>query len=338
MSTVGIIVNPNAGKDIRRLITPATHTSDVTKIGIVRRAIVAAAESGATRILLVPDTHNLAQRAAEGLDAPVEVLDEPVSGSRHETIGAARRFRVEQAGAVIVLGGDGTSRDVAAGWSDAPLIAISTGTNNVFPTAIDGTSAGAAAAFVARGIVPLAVVGHRSKKVVVHIDDRGVVHEDLALIDLAFIDAMFVGARAIWDPLTVRAVVAAVATPASTGLSSIAGRIHPVGRFEPGGVFVRLGPGDRHVRVPLAPGAFTTMHIAEVRPLADGETITMSGQCVLAFDGERERPVSADATVTAHIESTGPLLIDVDHALILAARDRIFDATNHHLTKDSHGS
>ena len=58
MSTVGIIVNPNAGKDIRRLVTPATHTSDVTKVGIVRRAIVAAAEAGAERILLAPDTHH----------------------------------------------------------------------------------------------------------------------------------------------------------------------------------------------------------------------------------------------------------------------------------------
>ncbi len=338
MSTVGIIVNPNAGKDIRRLVTPATHTSDVTKIGIVRRAIVAAAESGARRILLVPDTHNLAQRAADGIDAPVEMLDEPISGSRYESIGAARRFMNEKAGAVIVLGGDGTSRDVATGWPNAPLIAISTGTNNVFPSAIDGTSAGAAAAFVARSIVSLAEVGHRSKKVVVRIDDRGVVHEDIALIDLAFIDAMFVGARAIWDPTTVRAVVAAVATPASTGLSSIAGRIHPVGRFESGGVFVRLGAGGRRVRVPLAPGAFTTMEIAEVQPLAECEKITIHGQSVLAFDGERERPVSAQASVTAHIESTGPILIDVEHALILAARAKIFDATDQHLTKDSYGS
>ncbi|NDE79383.1 MAG: ATP-NAD kinase, partial [Actinobacteria bacterium] len=145
MSTVGIIVNPNAGKDIRRLVTPATHTSDVTKVGIVRRAIVAAAEAGATRILLMPDRHRLAERAAEGLGldgvdgrCAVEIVDEPLSGSRFDTIAAARRFWKEQAGAVIALGGDGTSRDVALGWPDAPLIAISTGTNNVYPSAIDG--------------------------------------------------------------------------------------------------------------------------------------------------------------------------------------------------------
>ena len=50
-----------------------------------------------------------------------------------------------ETGAVVALGGDGTCRDVATGWPEAPLIAISTGTNNVFPTAVDGTTAGVAA-------------------------------------------------------------------------------------------------------------------------------------------------------------------------------------------------
>lgn len=44
-----------------------------------------------------------------------------------------------------------------------------------------------------------------------------------------------------------------------------------MGRWETGGVFVRLGAGGRKVRVPLAPGSFTTMEIAEVRPLGEGE-------------------------------------------------------------------
>lgn len=350
MATVGIIVNPNAGKDIRRLVTPATHTSDVTKVGIVRRAIVAAAESGATRILLMPDRHRLAERAAEGLEGcAIEVVDEPVTGSRHDTIAAARRFWKEQAGAVIALGGDGTSRDVALGWPDAPLIAISTGTNNVYPSAIDGTSAGAAAALVASGAVDAASVTRRSKRVAVHIEDvvteddgdRRVSRDDLALVDLAFIDAQFVGARAVRDPGTVRAVVAAVATPASTGLSSIAGRVHPVDRWSPEGVFVRLGAdATRRVRVPLAPGSFTTLGISEVRPLAIGEEIVIEGRTILAFDGERDLPVSERGRVTVRIESSGPLLIDVDATLVIAARDRRFDATSLHETpidRDHHG-
>ncbi|MFM8848600.1 MAG: NAD(+)/NADH kinase [Actinomycetota bacterium] len=353
MATVGIIVNPNAGKDIRRLVTPATHTSDVTKVGIVRRAIVAAAESGATRILLMPDRHRLAERAAEGLGddhCTIEIVDEPVSGSRYDTIGAARRFWKEQAGAVIALGGDGTARDVALGWPDAPLIAISTGTNNVFPSAIDGTSAGVAAALVATGRVDSATVTRRSKRVAVRIEDvvddrdggeRLLSRDDLALVDLAFIDAMFVGARAVRDPGTVRAVVAAVATPASTGLSSIAGRVHPVDRWEPTGVLVRLGDdAARRVRVPLAPGSFTTLGVSEVRPLTVGEEVVFEGKTILAFDGERDIPVSERGRVTVRIESSGPLLIDVDATLIIAARDRRFDATSNQespIDRDHHG-
>ncbi len=334
MSTVGIIVNPHAGKDIRRLVTPATHTSDVTKVGIVRRAIVAAAESGAERILLAPDRHRLAERAADGLDACVAIVDEPVTGSRFDTIAAARHFWKEQVGVVIALGGDGTSRDVALGWPDAPLIAVSTGTNNVYPSAIDGTSAGAAAGFVASGAIELADVARRSKRILVRIDDDASSIDDVALVDLAFVDADFIGARAVRDPHSVRSVVAAIATPSSTGLSSIAGRLHPVDRQQPGGVLVSLGTGGRSVRVPLAPGSFTTMEVSEVRPLRDGDEIVFTGRTVLAFDGERDRTVGENGRVTVRIESSGPLLVDVDRTLVLAAERRLFDSP----TENSHGS
>lgn len=338
MGTVGIIVNPHAGKDIRRLVTPATHTSDVTKVGIVRRAIIAAAESGATRILLAPDKHRLSERAAEGLDAPIEVVDEEISGSRFDTIACARRFWKEQVQALITLGGDGTSRDVATGWPDAPLIPISTGTNNVYPSAVDGTSAGAAAALVARGAVSLVDVGRRSKRIVVDIVDGESSRDDVALVEVAFTTSTFVGARAVTDPDTISAVVAAVATPASTGLSSIAGRVHPVDRWSPGGVFIRLAEGGRRVRVPLGPGSFTTLDVAEVRPLVDGEVVTMSGRFILAFDGERDQPVSQHATVSTRIESSGPIVIDVDRTLIAAAAGRQFDVDREpHESRLPHG-
>jgi predicted polyphosphate/ATP-dependent NAD kinase len=333
VSTVGIIVNPNAGKDIRRLVTPATHTSDVTKVGIVRRAIVAAAESGAERILLAPDRHRLAERAADGIDARIEIVDESVTGSRFDTIAAARRFWKEQVSVVIALGGDGTSRDVALGWPDVPLIAVSTGTNNVYPSSVDGTSAGAAAGFVASGAVRLDEVARRSKRIVVRVDDDASSFDDVALVDLAFVDTDFIGARAVRDPHTVRTVVAAIATPSSTGLSSIAGRVHPVDRHSPGGVLVTLGPGGRAVRVPLAPGSFTTMPVADVRPLADGEEVVITGRTVLAFDGERDRTVGENGRVTIRVESSGPLLVDVDRALVLAAERQLFDFP----TETSHG-
>ncbi len=325
MSTVGVIVNPAAGKDIRRLVTAASHTSDSVKIGIVRRVVIAAVEAGAQRVLLSGDPHHLSQRAIDGLDLPAEVLDVPVSGSRFDTVAVAARMWKELAGAVVTLGGDGTCRDVALGWPDAPMIAVSTGTNNAFPSAIDATAAGTAAGLVAAGLVDGTGVMRRSKRVSVHVVDGASVRDDVALVDLALIDTTFVGSRAVLDPLAVRAVVAAFASPSSTGLSGIAGRAHPVGRFDDGGVLVRLGPGGRRVRVPVAPGSFSSVDIAEVTPLAFGEVVHLRGPGVLAFDGERDLRIGADADVTVSVEPTGPLLIDVERTLALAAAERRFD-------------
>ena len=337
VSTVGVIINPHAGKDIRRLVSAAGQTSDAVKIGIVRRAVVGALEQGAERVLLSSDTHQLAERAVEGLDGPIEFVESPLTGSHLDTIAAARSMWKEQAGAIVALGGDGTCRDVATGWPDAPLIAISTGTNNVFPTALDGTTAGVAAALVATGSIDIADASHQSKRVALRIDDpsRDTVRHETALVEAALIDTAFVGARAVNDPATIRWVVAAIAEPASTGVASIAGRVHPVDRRADGGVLIRLGTGGRRVRVPLAPGTFATVDVLSVEPLAFGEPVEVPGGGVLAFDGERTIPVSTDGTITVSIEASGPRMIDVEAALVVAARLQLFDVSPRR--KDAHG-
>ncbi|MFN3258298.1 MAG: NAD(+)/NADH kinase [Ilumatobacter sp.] len=336
---VGVIVNPIAGKDIRRLSTGATHTPDTTKMGIVRRIVAAAAESGATELLLADDPHRLARRAIERLDLPssaeVRLLSDHVRGSRTDTISAAAEMRSLGASVVLVLGGDGTCRDAATGWPDIPLIAISTGTNNVYPTAVDGTSAGVAAGLIASGAVDLDRVGQRTKRIVVHIAVAGSSTEidDVALVDLALIDQTFVGARAVKEPETIKVVVAAIGEPGSTGLSSIAGRTHPIDRHVRGGVAITMAHhGDeniaRRVRVPLSPGTFDTLDLADVRPIDDGEPFVLRGPGVLAFDGERDVPIGADAVVTATIGRSGPILIDVMKTLMLAANHERFDVAS----------
>ncbi len=336
MSTVGVIINPWAGKDIRRLHAAVGHTPDTVKAGIVRRVVIAAAECGATRIVLGNDASGLARRAVEGLELaiPVELLDEEPTGSRLDTVRAATRMWKEQCGAVVILGGDGTCRDAVIGWPDVPLVAISTGTNNVFPMAVDGSSAGAASALVAGGVVAIVDVAQRAKRIAVHIEDPFAGHsDDVALVEVALIDATFSGARAVVDASAIRHVVAATATPASTGLSSVAGRLHPVDRTEPGGVYVRFGPGGRRVRMPLMPGSFATVDVAEVRALASSEPVVLAGPGMLAFDGERDRRVGPDAIITMTIDHCGPLVIDVERTLIRAAHDRRFD-----VPEDCHGS
>lgn len=340
MGIVGVVVNPLAGKDLRRLVSAATHTSDGAKIGIVRRVVAAAAETGASEILLARDRHRLAERAVEGLDAPVRLLDDELTDTRADTVAAATRFWKEGAGAVVALGGDGTCRDVAIGWPDAPLIAISTGTNNVYPTSIDGTSAGTAAALIALDHVPLAEVSQHTKRVVVRCSDDGygVAFDDIALVEAALINTTFVGARAVHDPQTIRAVVAAIAHPASTGLSSIAGRLAPCSARDEHGIFVRIGPGERAVRVPLAPGSFATLEIAETSDLPLGREVVLTGPGVLAYDGERDRRLGPGSTVRLHVDRNGPCLVDVGRALALAAAARRFDAPSHPVREVPHGS
>lgn len=319
MSTVGIIVNPHAGKDIRRLASAASHTSDVAKIGIVRRAVIGAIEAGVERILLSADRNNLSAQAVAGLDpagTSLELLDTPGTGSRHDTIAAATSLWKNEAGAVVVLGGDGTCRDVAMGWPDVPCVAISTGTNNVFPVSIDATSAGLAAGHIALGEIVVTDVANQAQRIIVKgttVD--GEPFDDVALVDLALINTTFIGARAVQEPNSIGEVLACIAEPASTGLSSIAGRVMPLDRTEAGGVHVRFGPGGAERRVPLSPGQFSTMHIASVDRIDTCTTVQINGPGVLAFDGERDRRLETGESVVARIERSGPLVIDVSKAL-----------------------
>lgn len=331
-STVGIIVNPLAGKDIRRLVANASPVSDAAKIGMVRRSVAGAIEGGARRVVIAGDHHHLGRRAVERLDtgsAEIDILDEHVVGGRDDTIAAARRLRDEQAGAVIVFGGDGTNRDVTAGWADVTLVPVSTGTNNVFPIAWDATSAGTAAGLIASGAVPDEGTLRTAKRLDIcltgrtrHDDDR----TDVALVEVALVAGSFIGTRAVWDPSRITEVVAAIASAASTGLSSIAGRTLPADRWSPVGTHVVLGDGGRRVRLPLSPGSFATVGVREVRHLDPGTTVTLGGPGVIAIDGERSHVLGPDGLAHVTLCESGPRVVDVDRTLHLAALAGHFDA------------
>jgi predicted polyphosphate/ATP-dependent NAD kinase len=317
---VGVIVNPWAGKDVRRLHAAVGHTPDTAKIGVVRRIVIGAMEAGADRVHLAADVGRIAQRAAAGLDGAAFVAG-PETGSALDTRRAAGQLAELGCAVVVGLGGDGTCRDIAIGWPDVHLIPVSTGTNNVFPRFIDGTSAGVAAGFVASGRVDGNAVTVRAKRLVV---DLSTGERDIALVDVAVLRGDRTGARAVVDATSVLAVVAAIATPTSTGLSSIAGRSAPLGPADDA-VVIRAGPLGRVVRVPLLPGRFDEFTIESIQPLGPGATVTFEGPCVLAYDGERERPVRAGTTATVSVDRHGPFVVDVDRTLDLAAAGRLFD-------------
>ena len=314
-ATVGVIANPVAGKDIRRLVSAASPVSDMAKIGIIRRAVVGAVEGGAQRLLITDDRRALGLRAIDGLslDAEVAFLDAPPYDSGVNSQNAAAIFRDRGVGAVIVLGGDGTHRDVVKGWRTAPVVAVSTGTNNVFPRQVEATIAGQAAGVVASQQPPIHKVANQAKIIDVEFDHG---ETEQALVDIALVDESFTGSRAVWKGQSLLEMVAAIAERATVGLSSIASRVAPTTRHQPGGVHVTFGEGERF-RVPIAPGLFSEVEIASWRRLRANDFVEMSGPGVLSFDGERDLVLASGRSALVTVSHDGLWVIDIEKVMSL---------------------
>lgn len=318
---VGIVANPASGRDVRRLLANAATSTIDDKVTIVRRVAIGAVQAGATRLLLMPDPFGLARRALStvSLDASVEVLDVPGTHDERVSVRTAEAMREAGVSAIVVPGGDGTNRAVSKGWADAPVVALSTGTNNVFPTQVEPTIAGAAAGLVASGAVPLAGVSMQAKRVHVDIEDED---PDFALIDAVLTGDRFARSLMLFDPSTLRVAVLAVADPGSVGISSIGGLLHPCAKGDDAAVDVRMAPPDessRQVVAPTAPGIYTPIGIESCTALALGEVVEAAGPGVLAFDGERSRSVADGARLRFRVERDGPRVIDARAALAAAA-------------------
>lgn len=334
LATVGIVANPAAGKDIRRLVSAASPVSDMAKIGIIRRAAIGAIEGGATRLLVADDRHALARRALKGIDGMrpgvdvmIDVLDLPLFSSSRDSQRAAAAMADDDVAALIVLGGDGTHRDVAKGWRRAPMVALSTGTNNVFPRAIEATVAGQAAGLVASGAVRLDDVADDAAVIDVELTSMGEeARSDLGLVDVALTTGAFIGSRAVWEVGALRELVTAIAEPASVGLSAIAAALDPVDRREPAGVHVQFPDEERAaeacVRCAIAPGSYADIAVAGHRRLGLDDEVLLRGPGVLSFDGERDHVLGHGDTARLRIRDDGPRVIDVARAMSAYRRSK----------------
>jgi hypothetical protein len=158
---VGIVANPLSGRDIRRLVTRASVFPTAEKANMIQRMLAALGAVGVHRALLSTDLGGIsaavlrASRRPGGRWPEVEFLDgQPIRQTAQDTVDAVRRMVTAGARVVICLGGDGTARVAASALGDVPLLALSTGTNNVFPAVREATVAGLAAGLVAAGLVP----------------------------------------------------------------------------------------------------------------------------------------------------------------------------------------
>jgi len=323
---VGIIANPASGRDIRRLVAYGTVFDNNEKMAIVRRVLLGLEAVDITHVAYMPEREfGILPRAIDGLTRRQQgsnlqtfPLSMPVLATSADSTHAAQMLASMGAGCIITLGGDGTNRAVAMGCSNVPLVPISTGTNNVFPTFLEGTIAGMAAGLVARGQAGRYTV-QRAPRLTVLVNGEEV---ESALVDVVLSSMPFVGSRAIWDLTTVSEVVLSRVGPATIGLSAIGGAL--LDGVSPGeerpGMHIRLGTGGSQVLVALAPGLIDWVGITEYRRLAMNDVVRFPpGTGTVALDGEREIELSPKSVVEVQLCADGPFVVNVSAALEGAA-------------------
>jgi predicted polyphosphate/ATP-dependent NAD kinase len=311
MSTVGIIANPASGKDIRRLVTHASVFDNHEKAHILQRVLLALDALGIQRVLYMPDYYGLVERALSGLHLSLEAAELPMDmwADERDSTEAARRFCENDVGCIITLGGDGTNRAVAKGCGKVPIIAISTGTNNVFPCMLESTVAGLAAGLIARKMVDVDKVSYAAKRLEVYVDGE---LTEVALVDVVASTDLFIGSRALWDPRRIREIVLARAEPDNLGMSSIGGVLQVIGPLDAQGMYIRLGEGNTRVLAPVGPGLVIPVDVQSHRLLSLGEEIVLErAACTIAVDGERQIEVFPQQRVSVRLTDRGPRVVDV---------------------------
>ena len=296
---VGIIANPVSARDIRRVVANAAGLQLADRANIVLRALAALAATGIDHAVMMPDGGGIeghvrrhlarAENLGETRFPHLSFLDMRPGGTVEDTRRAARMMRDAGVAVIIVLGGDGTHRAVAAQCGSVPVAGISTGTNNAFPDHREPTVTGLAAGLYATGRVPAAVALAGNKWIEADVEGAG---REIALVDVAVVTDRYVGARALWKPETFRELFVTFADPDVIGLGAIAGLIRPLGRREPGGVHVTMAApalAPRVLHAPIAPGLVLPVGIEAVAAMPAGRALMPAiAAGSLALDGERE--------------------------------------------------
>lgn len=333
MPSIGILANPASGKDIRRLVSYATTIDNQEKVNIVKRIVLAAQSLGVDTVWFMPDTFQIGWVVIddltrdEKLTADCRFLDVPLTASAADTTAAAAQLEQLGVGCAVVLGGDGTSRAAAKALIRTPLLPLSTGTNNVYPSMVEGTVAGMAAGAVARMANPYACCLRDKRIEIVHNGQFA----DLALIDAVVSDDLWVGSRAIWDVEKLRHIFVTRCHPASIGFSAAAGCLETVSDMDERGLALTLGRPGQSILAPVAAGVLSDLSVSAVHSLPVGipMTLPVESNCMVALDGERELQAHQGDTLTFTITRSGPWRVRFRRALELAVQQGMFRPNVH---------
>ncbi|MDI6777487.1 MAG: NAD(+)/NADH kinase [Syntrophales bacterium] len=236
---------------------------NVEKTNQLRRIILGIDSTGVDEILIMPDYYGLGQRAlhqigSENIRAKVSIINMAVTYSCEDSTLAAKLMGEFGVGCIVTLGGDGTNRDVAKGNSSIPCVPISTGTNNVFPVMIEGTTVGIVAGIVAKKFVDGKDTIRTHKRLVILRND---IEIDMALIDAVVLDQLFIGSRGVWKLSEVKQIICTRAEPTNMGLTCIGGNLHPLGPNDKRGMHIKIGNGGLKVKVAVLPGLINEVRV-----------------------------------------------------------------------------
>ena len=331
MGLIAIAVNPASGRDIRRLVSKATVYSNKDKINTVERIILTACQLGAHRFVLMPEPSQIGLQLARNLENELHLIPEgtihtaeyTITESLKDTARFAEYAQSEGASSLIVLGGDGTSRAAAKSDFSIPMIALSTGTNNVFPEMAEGTNVGMVAAAIDDGIADLSACTYRSKRIEIF---KNGVFTDIALVDAVFSRVSYSGSKAIWERDDIERVVVSRCHPSSIGFSSLLGSIYQISPTDDGGAAADCMEGEPNVRTALAAGVITPFRLEHVQRLEMDTPVTWTMDHVgtIALDGEREIRFDPGDEITVRITRKGPLRVLLDAALSSAQKNGFF--------------
>ena len=311
-SSVGIIANPSAGKDIRRLVSHGRVVSNQEKANILRRVFAGIVSTGARTLYIMPDASGLSFPGVNDVKDKIDIkyLDLPNVSHQTGTTKAASIMNDLNVGCIVTLGGDGTNRVVAKGCGQTPILPISTGTNNVFPQMTEGTIAGIAAGRIATRKITSKLF-RKSKKINIFVNDELV---DIALVDVAITNQMFLGSRAVWDPEVIDSIFLTRSEPLCIGLASIGARIKMISIDEPLGLYIKLNGKEKfRVSAPLAPGKVHEIKISSYEEMKSGKKYPIDlNSGTIALDGEREVELLPKNKVAVSLDLDGPNVVDVE--------------------------
>jgi hypothetical protein len=193
---------------------------------------------------------------------------------------------------------------------------------------IEASLAGAAAGLIASGQLAKQAITNRCKRIHIHAMEHQTPVHDIALIDAVVLHDDSLGSLLPFQGNRLGTLLLTRAEPASVGLSPIGGYLRPSGHLDDFGVLVQCGtPADCRVRVPISPGLWQDVAVQHHEAVPFGSEVSLSGDGILAYDGDRTHNLANLTDCRMIVERDGPWIIEPARVLQYAVKQHILIRT-----------